>query len=70
MGAGGWDGGVGVAWDTSRKSAFWADPSRKSAFCARLLTQKRILTSVAHAKAHSAPGYSRKMLPNVLHNRR
>ena len=33
MGAGGWDGGVGVAWDTSRKSAFRA----------RLLTQKRIL---------------------------
>lgn len=32
-GGGAWDGGTGVAWDVSRKSAF----------CARLLTAKRIL---------------------------
>ena len=34
--------------------------SRKSALCPRCLTEKRILCTVSHGKAHSGPGASRK----------
>ncbi len=34
--------------------------SRKSAFCVRCLTEKRILQPVSHVKAHSVPTASRK----------